>query len=48
MSGGGGCWGGGGVSGEDERIREGKIVERVKERVRDREGQDVEGEGCGG
>ena len=31
-----GCRGGGGVSGEDERDREGKSVERVKERVRDR------------
>ena len=31
-----GCRGGGGVSGKDERDREGKSVERVKERVRDR------------
>ena len=38
-----GCGGGGGVSGEDERNGERKIIEKVKERVRDREGQDVEG-----
>ena len=31
------------MSGEDERNGEGKIIEKVKERVRDREGQDVEG-----